>query len=369
MVPLIDLKAQYKAIGSAVEEAVLRVLKSGEYILGSEVQAFEKEFAAFCGGGEAVAVNSGTSALHAALLSAGVSAGDEVITVPMTFIATASAIDYTGAKPVFVDVDPATWTMDPAKVEAAITKRTKAIFPVHLHGRVADMDPLVEIGRRHNLMVIEDAAQAHGAIYKGRRAGSIGDMACFSFYAGKNLGACGEGGAVVSANARFVERIRLLRDWGAEQKYHHIIKGFNYRMENIQGAILRIKLRRLEEWTQARQTFVSMYDEQIDALGIDRPKTPDPGDRHAYHIYAVRVADRDQVRSRMVDEGIGVGLHYPIPVHLQPAFAELGYARGDFPVSERIAAETLSLPLFPEMTAKQHQRVCLALERAVRSAA
>jgi len=365
MIPLIDLKAQYQSIRSEIETAALRVLASGEYILGSEVSAFEREFSEYCGGAETVAVNSGTSALHIALLSAGIGPGDEVITVPMTFIATVSAIDYTGARPVFVDVDPATWTMDPARIEAAITPRTKAIVPVHLHGRVADMDPILNIARRHGLVVVEDAAQAHGAEYRGRRAGSLGDIACFSFYAGKNLSACGEGGAALSRNPDYVKRMGLLRDWGAQQKYNHILKGFNYRMENLQGAILRVKLRKLEKWTAARRALAALYDERLDGLGIVRPQSADVEDRHVYHVYAVRVPGRDRVRAAMAAAAIGVGIHYPVPVHLQPAFAELGHKRGDFPVSEAIADETLSLPLYPEMTDAQHLRVCAALARAV----
>ena len=361
MIPLVDIKAQYQSVRSDIEAAVLRVLASGEYILGSEVAAFEQEFSTYCGGPETVAVNSGTSALHIALLAAGVGPGDEVITVPMTFIATVSAIDYCGAQPVFVDIDPETWTMDPARIEVAITERTKAIIPVHLHGRIADMDPILSIARNRGLLVIEDAAQAHGAEYRGRRAGSMGDIACFSFYAGKNLGACGEGGAALSRNLDFVKRMRMLRDWGAAQKYTHILKGFNYRMENLQAAILRIKLRKLEEWTAARRSLAAQYDKRLDTLGIVRPRCAAPTDRHVYHVYAVRVPDRDRVRLAMTDAGIGVGIHYPIPVHLQPVFSELGRVRGDFPLSEKLAAETLSLPLFPEMTGSQLDRISATL--------
>ncbi len=365
MIPLIDLKAQYRSIQTEIEAAVLSVLASGEYILGKEVSAFEREFSQYCGGAEAVAVNSGTSALHIALLSAGIGPGDEVITVPMTFIATASAIDYTGARPVLVDIDPTTWTMDPDRVEAAITARTKAIVPVHLHGRVADMDPILDIARRRNLVVIEDAAQAHGAEYRGRRAGSLGDIACFSFYAGKNLGACGEGGAALSHNPEFVRRMRLLRDWGADRKYNHVLKGFNYRMENLQGAILRIKLRKLETWTGARCALASLYDVHFDSFGMARPHKAAAGDRHVYHVYAVRVPNRDRVHSAMTAAGVGVGIHYPVPVHLQPAFADLGHVRGDFPVSEQLAVETLSLPIYPEMTEAAMDTCVRALKTAM----
>lgn len=365
MIPLLDLKAQYSSIKAEIDDAVLSVLASGEYILGRNVRAFEDEFAAYCGGGECVAVNSGTSALHLAFLAAGIGPGDEVITTPMTFIATAAAIDYAGATPVFVDVDDATGNIDPSLIEQKITSRTKAIVPVHLHGRMADMEPIVQIARRNDLIVIEDAAQAHGAEYRGRRAGSFGDIACFSFYAGKNLGACGEGGAALSRNPDYVKRIRLLRDWGAEEKYRSLLRGYNYRMDGIQGAVLRAKLRHLEQWTLARTRHATAYDAKLDSLGIQRPPSPVSGDRHVYHVYAVRLDAREPVRKAMTASGVGVGMHYPIPVHLQPAFAGLGYRTGDFPVAERIANETLSLPIYPELTVSQHETVWEALAHAV----
>lgn len=365
MIPLMDLKAQYQSIKSEVDAAVIAVLESSAYILGPEVAKFEEEFADYCGGGTCVAMNSGTSALHLAFLAAGIGPGDEVICPAMTFIATASAITYAGATPVFVDADPLTWNIDPSKIEAAITPKTKAVVPVHLHGRVADMAPIAEICRRRGLLLIEDAAQAHGAEYQGRRAGSFGDISCFSFYAGKNLGAAGEGGAAISRNPEYVKTMRLLRDWGAEQKYVHTLRGYNYRMEGIQGAILRVKLRHIEAWTEARIAHAAEYDKRFDALGITRPSTPGEGDRHVYHIYAVRVAERERVRQAMVDAGIGVGMHYPIPLHLQPTFAEFGYKQGDFPVAEAIGDETLSLPLFAELTDAQREAVCDALAAQV----
>jgi dTDP-4-amino-4,6-dideoxygalactose transaminase len=365
MIPLLDLKAQYRSIKTVLDAAVLDVLASGEYIQGRCVRAFEEAFADYCGGGTAVAMNSGTSALHLALLAAGIGPGDEVITVPMTFIATAAAIDTAGARPVFVDIDPATWTMDAARIEAAITPRTKAIIPVHLHGRVADMETILAIARRHGLIVIEDAAQAHGAEHRGRRAGSFGDIACFSFYAGKNLGAAGEGGAALSRNPEFIRTMRMMRDWGAEAKYRHVMKGFNYRMDNLQGAVLGVKLRKLESWTQRRREIAAIYDAHLDALGLPRPAPQRGGDRHVYHVYAIRISERDRVRHGMAEAGIDTGVHYPIPVHLQPVFAALGYRPGDFPVSERLAAETLSLPMFPEMSPEQIERVCDALSAIV----
>src|SRR5215470_15400267 len=260
LIPFLDLKAQYRQIKSEVDAAVAGVIESTQFVLGPQVAAFEERFAAYCGVKHCIALNSGTSALHLALLVAGVGPGDEVITVSMTFVATTAAVLYSGAKPVFVDVDPITWTMDPALIEAAITPRTKAILPVHLHGLMADMDPIMEIGRRRGLVVIEDAAQAHGAEYKGRRAGSVGDLGCFSFYPGKNLGAYGEGGMVVTDQGEFARRISLLRDWGQEAKYDHVVAGYNYRMDGIQGAVLNVKMDYIEAWTEARRSVASCYD-------------------------------------------------------------------------------------------------------------
>jgi dTDP-4-amino-4,6-dideoxygalactose transaminase len=367
VIPFVDLKAQYRSIKPEVTAAIAGVLESCEFTLGSEVAAFEKEFAAYCRAGYGVGVNSGTSALHLALLAAGVGPGDEVITVPFTFLATVSAIDYTGARPVFVDVDPRTLTMDPAALEAAITPRTRAIIPVHLYGRPADMDPIVAVARRHGLVVIEDAAQAHGAEYKGRRAGSLGDMACFSFYPGKNLGAYGEGGLVVTDSPEYTRTLRMLRDWGAEKKYEHVLKGYNYRMEGIQGAVLRVKLRHLDDWTEARRAAAVRYDELLVDGGVETPP-PAPDARHVYHIYAVRTASRQAWQDALQQQGIQTGVHYPVPVHLQPAFADLGYRVGEFPESERAAKEVLSLPMFPELTAEQCETVCSAVRRLAKAA-
>lgn len=260
MIPFLDLKAQYKSIKAEIDAAVMRVLDSTQFVLGDEVAQFERDFAAYCGAKHAIAVNSGTSALHLALMAAGVGPGDEVITVPFTFVATVAAIRYTGATPIFVDVDPVTFNMDPAKLEAVITPRTKAILPVHLYGQMADMDPILEVAHKWGLQVIEDACQAHGAEYKGRRAGSLGVSGCFSFYPGKNLGAYGEGGIVVTSDDAHMKTIRMLRDWGQEQRYHHVLKGFNFRMEGMQGAILSVKLRHLEQWTEARRASAAVHD-------------------------------------------------------------------------------------------------------------
>lgn len=355
-VPFIDLKQQYLGMRDEVLSAVDRVFQSTQFVLGKEVTAFEEEFAAYCGVRHGIAVNSGTSALHLALLAGGVGPGDEVITVPLTFVATAAAIVYTGARPVFVDVDPATYTMDPSLIEAAITPRTKAILPVHLYGHAADMDAICSIARRHNLFVVEDAAQAHGAEYKGQRCGSIGDLGCFSFYPGKNLGAYGEGGIVTTDNPEFARTIRMLRDWGAERKYHHVLKGFNYRMEGVQGAILRIKLRYLEAWTEARRRNAWAYNKLLGESGLSLPAESD-GNRHVYHVYAVLTSRRKEFMEALEARGVQTGIHYPVPVHLLPAYSDLNHEPGDFYQAERIASQEVSLPMFPEMTPAQINEV------------
>jgi dTDP-4-amino-4,6-dideoxygalactose transaminase len=359
-VPYLDLKAQYQSIKHEIDAAISLVLDSCQFVLGPEVATFEQEFATYCGTSDCIALNSGTSALHLALLAAGVGPGDEVITVPFTFVASVAAICYTGASPVLVDIDPRSFTMDPAAIETVITSRTKAILPVHLYGQPADMDPIMEVARRHGLVVIEDAAQAHGAKYKGRPVGSIGDMACFSFYPGKNLGAYGEGGAVTTSNAEHGCTVRMLRDWGQDRKYHHVLRGYNYRMEGFQGAILRVKLRHLEQWTEARRAVVTQYNRHLADAGVERP-TEMPWARHVYHVYTLRADNRDGLQIALQAEGIQTGIHYPVPVHLQPAYADLGYGKGAFLQSEKAAAQVLSLPLYPEMTDVQVQRVSQAL--------
>lgn len=363
-VPYLDLKAQYHSIKPEIDAAIARVLDSCQFVLGSEVAGFEQEFAAYCGAAECIALNSGTSALHLALLAAGVGPGDEVITVPFTFVASVAAVLYAGARPVLVDIDPRTFTMDPAAIEAAITPRTKAILPVHLYGQPADMDPILEIARRHGLIVIEDAAQAHGAKYKGRPVGSVGDMACFSFYPGKNLGAYGEGGAVTTSNPEFARTIRMLRDWGQDRKYHHLLRGYNYRMEGFQGAILRVKLRHLERWTEARRAVVNLYNDLLADSGVKTP-TEMPWARHVYHVYTLRADDRDGLQASLQAEGIQTGIHYPVPAHLQPAYADLGYGRGAFPHAEAAAQQVLSLPLYPELSSQAVAEVAAAVKKAV----
>jgi dTDP-4-amino-4,6-dideoxygalactose transaminase len=359
-VPFLDLKAQYRAIKPEIDGAISKILETSQFVLGEEVAAFEQEFAAYSGAAHGVAVNSGTSALHLAALAAGIGPGDEVITVPNTFVATVAAIQYTGARAVYVDIDPGRFTMSPEAIEAAITPRTKAIIPVHLYGQPADMDPILEVARRHRLVVIGDAAQAHGARYKGRAVGSLGDLVCFSFYPGKNLGAYGEGGMVVTGDEGYAKTIRMLRDWGQDRKYHHLLPGYNYRMEGMQGAILRVKLRYLEQWTEARRTHAVRYGQLLAGSSVGIPAEAPEG-RHVYHVYAVRTRERDAVMKALAEQGIQTGIHYPVPVHLQPAYADPAYARGSFPVAEQAADEVLSLPMFPELTNEQLETVARAV--------
>lgn len=368
MIPFVDLRSQYQSIKDEIDTAVLKVLDSTQFILGNEVAALEVDFANYCQAGFGVALNTGTSALHLALLAAGIGAGDEVITIPMTFVATTAAICYTGATPVFVDIDPVTYTIDVTQIEAAITPKTKAILPVHLYGQPADMDPILDIARRHNLIVIEDAAQAHGAEYKGRRVGSIGDIACFSFYPGKNLGAYGEGGMAVTNNPEFDHKMRMLRDWGQTSRYHHDLKGYNYRMDGIQGAILRVKMRYIEAWTEARIACAANYNQLLADSGLILP-TAMPHNRHVYHVYALRSPQRDAIQQSLQAQEIQTGIHYPIPVHLQKSYADLGYKLGDFPQSELVASQELSLPMYPELTLEQIKTVTAALHASVRGVA
>jgi len=362
MIPLVDLKAQYQSIKPEIDSAIGKVLETGAFILGPAVADFESKFASYCACQSAIGVSSGTSALHLALLAAGIGKGDEVICPAMTFIATASAIDYSGAKPALVDVDPGTCLIDVNKIEAVITPRTKAIMPVHLYGQCADMDPIIEIAKKHKLVIIEDAAQAHGAEYKGRRAGSMGDMGCFSFYPGKNLGAYGEGGAVTSNVASFDKTIRILRDWGAEKRYHHDLKGFNYRMEGIQGAVLGVKMKYIEDWTEKRRAAAKEYRKLLSGHSAIRMPEERGDGRHVYHVFAILVKNRDNVLKQLQDAGIGAGIHYPIPVHLQKCFTELGGKRGDFPHAEAIGEQELSLPIFPEISGEQISEVVANLK-------
>jgi len=355
-IPLLDLRAEYHELKSEIDAAVSRVLESGQFILGPEVTGLEEEFASYCNVKHAIGVNSGTSALHLALLGAGIEPGDEVITVPFTFYATAAAIGYIGAIPVYVDIDPRTFNLDVTRVEAAITERTRAILPVHLYGQPADMDPILEIARRYNLVVIEDVAQAHGAEYKGRHAGSIGDIGCFSFYPTKNLGAAGEGGMVTTNNSEYARTIAMLRNWGEEHRYYPVLKGFNYRLPAIQAAILRVKLRRLNLWTDTRRALAAEYDRLLEDADLMRPVSP-ADVRHVYCLYTIQAEDRNGLQKELESAGIQTAVHYPRPIYLMPAYADARYKAGDFPVAEASARRVLSLPLYPQMTKHQVQRV------------
>lgn len=362
MIPLIDLKAQYLSIKDEIDAAIAEVLESCQFVLGDKVEAFETDFARYCQTSYALGLNSGTSALHVALLAAGIKPGDEVITVSYTFVASVASILYTGARPVLIDIDPLSCNMDPRQLEAAITPRTKAIMPVHLYGTSADMDPILEIARRHNLIVIEDAAQAHGAEYKGQRAGSMGDLACFSFYPGKNLGAYGEGGAVVTNNPQYVEIIKRLRDQGQSKKYLHDVVGYNYRMEGIQGAVLGVKLRHLDDWNAARRQTVAKYRALLADTGL-RLLEEMSDSRSVYHIFPIFTPQRDGLVSHLKSHGIATGIHYPIPVHLQSGFRDLGYREGDLPHTEQACKEVLSLPLYAELSSESVSHISDAVSK------
>lgn len=352
-VPFLDLKTQYQSIQNEIDTAIRQVLENTAFAGGPFVAQFEKNFAWHSHTEFACAVNSGTSALWAALAGLGIGAGDEVITVPNTFIATAEAISFCGATPVFVDIDEQTYNLNPNLLEAAISEKTKAVIPVHLFGQTADMDPILAIAKKYSLKVIEDACQAVGAEYKERRAGSMGDAGCFSFYPGKNLGAYGEGGAVITNYHPLDAYTRKLRDHGQAQKYIHTMIGWNARMDGLQGAILDVKLKYLDTWTKARRKNARLYKQLISKIdGVVVPEEADYA-RHVYHVYAIRVQNRDELLNFLKEKDIHCGIHYPIPLHLQQAYASLGYRKGDFPVAEKCAAEFLSLPMFPELTSEQ----------------
>lgn len=367
-VPFLDLKAHHQPMREQLDAAIAAVIDAGAFAGGPFVAQFEKEFAAYCGAAHAVGVGNGTDALWFALLAAGVGPDDEVITVPNTFMATVEAISLCGARPVFVDVDEATYTLDPGLLEKAITARTKAIIPVHLFGQCADMDPILEIAARRRIPVIEDACQAHGAGYKGRKAGSMGLAGCFSFYPGKNLGALGEAGAVVTNQAELAGKVRVLRDHGQVRKYCHSQIGWNGRMDGIQGAVLSVKLKQLDVANLRRRSHALLYDQLLaDTEEVTLPAQA-RASQSVYHIYAVRVKDRDQVLQAMAEKGISCAIHYPIPVHLQEAYRFLGRGRGSFPVAERCAGEYLSLPMFPELTKEQIHAVADELKLCLSAA-
>lgn len=378
-IPIADIAAQYLSLQADIDAAVRRVLASGHFIGGPEVEAFEQEFAAQCGAGEAVSVASGTDALRFSLLATGDGGArarardciDEVVTSPLSFIATTEAISQAGARPVFADIDSETFTLDPTALEAAVTPRTRAIVPVHLYGQAADMPPILERARRAGAVVVEDACQAHGSLDRGRAAGTLGDAGCFSFYPTKNLGGCGEGGMVTTSRREVAQRIRRLRDHGQVEKYRHLEEGYNGRLDALQAAILRVKLRHLPAWNERRRALALRYRAGLSDLAAPHGDGPGRGDlvlpveragaRHVYHLFCVRVKDRERVRAALLEKGVETGVHYPIPLHLQPAYAWMGLSEGSFPVAERAAREVLSLPLYPEMTEAQVDRVCEAL--------
>jgi dTDP-4-amino-4,6-dideoxygalactose transaminase len=359
-VPYFDLKAQYAGIRDQIREALDRVCQNASFILGEEVERFEHSFAEYCGVKHCVGLNSGTSALHLALVSAGIGPGDEVITTSNTFIATAEAISYTGAKPVFVDIDPATANIDPGEIERAITKQTRAIIPVHLYGRPADLDSIADIAQRHHLLVIEDACQAHGAKYSGKRVGGFGHAAAFSFYPGKNLGAYGEGGALTTNNDEVAKLVRSLRAHGESSRYFHKYIGYNYRMDGFQAAVLNIKMKHLDDWIAKRRAYSNLYRQLLAGTSVQLPEDS-PESECVYHLFVGYVDNRDEARAELEKRGIQTAIHYPQAIHLQEAFAELGYGRGTLPFTERACERAISMPLFPEMSEEQVQYAAAAL--------
>ena len=361
-VPFLDLKAQVSPIRAEINAAIAEVIDNTAFAGGPFVERFEKEFAAFCGAKYAVGVGNGTDAIWLALLALGVGEADEVITVPSTFVATAEAISFAGADPVFVDIDPDTCNMDPAKLEGAITPRTRAIIPVHLFGQPADMDPILAIAGQHGLPVLEDSCQAHGALYKNRKAGTMGIAGCFSFYPGKNLGAFGEAGAVVTDDEELAKKIRVLRDHGQPQKYHHDVIGWNGRMDGIQGAVLSVKLKHLAAWNEARRSHAKKYDALLKEVGAVRIPVEKDYARHVYHIYALRDPKRDALMSFLGEKGVATGIHYPVPLHMTKAYEYMNMKQGSFPVAELAASEFVSLPMFPELTDDQIAYVCQCIK-------
>ena len=352
-VPFLDLKAHHDPIREEVMAALNEVIDANAFAGGKFVAKFEEEYARFCESKFCIGVGNGTDSLWFSLLALGIGSGDEVITPPMTFMATAEAITYAGAKPVFVDIDPKTYTLDVTQIEAAITPRTKAILPVHLFGQSADMDPILALAKKHKLVVVEDAAQAQGTLYKGRKAGSIGQAGSFSFYPGKNLGAWGEAGAVTTNDPALRDALQMFREHGQKKKYYHDVVGWNGRMDGLQGAVLSVKLKYLDKANDGRRRAAARYNQLLAGTpGVILPVEADYG-RHIYHVYAVRVEQRDTILTKLGERGIGAGIHYPVPVHLQNAYANLGYKRGDFPVSEACGNSFLSLPMYPELTDQQ----------------
>jgi dTDP-4-amino-4,6-dideoxygalactose transaminase len=364
MIPFVDLEREYREISGEIREAIERVLKSGWFILREEVRRFEEEFSTYIGTKYGIGVNSGSDALYLALQALGIGKGDEVITVSHTFVSTADAIVRNGAKPVFVDIDADTYCIDVTKIEERITNKTRAILPIHLYGHPADMEPITDIAKKYNLIVIEDACQAHGAEYKGKKVGSIGDVGCFSFYPVKNLGAYGDGGMVVTNDDALTTRLKMLRNCGQSQKYHHDFVGINSRLDEIQAAILRVKLHHLDEWNERRREVAGLYDELLKDSGVATPVEKEYA-KHVYHLYVIRHKNRETLQKRLLERGIQTIIHYPIPVHLQRAYESLGYGKGDFPVTEECANEVLSLPIFPELKNEEVEYVAQSLSKVV----
>ncbi len=360
-IPYFDLPAQLRPLRKEMDAAIAKTLDNCSFCLGPDVVQFERDFAAYCGAQHAIGFNSGTSALHIAMLLLNVGPGDEVITTPFTFVATSWAISYVGAKPVYVDIEDKTFNLDPKLVEKAITPRTKAILPVHLYGQPCDLDPLLEICRKHKLPLVEDAAQAHGAKYRGKTVGTFGALSEFSFYPGKNLGACGEGGALVTNDAAYTKRAKSLREHGSTERYYHDEVGYNYRMEGLQGAVLGVKLKHLDKWTRQRRQVANRYHELLAKTPLQLPLEAEYAES-VYHVYAVRHARRDGLKKHLEANQVGCGLHYPLPLHLQKCYSSLGYRAGDFPIAEKAARECLSLPMFPDLTEEQIQRVATVIK-------
>ncbi|MBI3852469.1 MAG: DegT/DnrJ/EryC1/StrS family aminotransferase [Verrucomicrobia bacterium] len=359
-IPYLDLPAQLRPLRKELDAVIAKTLDNCSFCLGPDVAQFERDFARYCGAQHAVGFNSGTSALHVAMRLLNIGPGDEVITTPHTFVATSWAISYVGARPIFVDIDDQTFTLDPTRVERAITPRTKAIMPVHLYGHPCDLDPLLAICRKRGLSLVEDACQSHGAKYRGKTVGTFGALAGFSFYPGKNLGACGEGGALVTNDEAHAARARSLREHGSTQRYYHDEIGFNYRMEGIQGAVLGVKLKRLEQWTQGRRRVAQRYHELLADTPLQLPREADYAES-VYHLYVVRHPRRDELKKHLEAHKIGCALHYPVPLHLQKCYGSLGHRAGDFPVVEKAARECLSLPIYPELTEEQIQQVAMVI--------
>jgi dTDP-4-amino-4,6-dideoxygalactose transaminase len=355
-IPYLDLPAQIRGVRKEIDAAIARTLDNCSFCLGPDVVQFEKDFAKYVGAEHCIAFNSGTSALHIALMLLNVGQGDEVITTPMTFVATSWAISYVGAKPVYVDIEDGTFNLDPKNIERAITPKTKAIMPVHLYGHPFDLDPVLAVAKKHNLPVVEDTAQAHGAKYNGKVVGTFGEISCFSFYPGKNLGAAGEGGALVTNNVAFAARARSLREHGSTVRYYHDEVGFNYRMEGIQGAVLGVKLKHLDKWTAERRRVAHRYHELLAGTPLQLPREAAYAES-AYHLYVVRHPRRDDLKKHLEANKVGCALHYPLPLHLQKCYAFLGHKAGDFPVTEKASRECLSLPIYPELTDPQILRV------------